>query len=136
MSLFVGDSGIGSAAFVVGLETVGASVHVVGYFKFFLDMVFELLYATGLFVPLGEVVDVSLVESGDEAAYHGTEHVCHEPCKAVSHNLGGLWGEGSGRRFSHNGRELLSSNGESWGGGGGRFLVGRFDGHGRAGGRS
>ena len=115
---------------VVHLKAVWAGVQVIGYFKFFLDSVFELLYMAGLFVSFGEVIDVPFLEGDDETTYHGAEHVCCEPCKAVSHDLSRSQGEGSGWHLSHNGQVLLCSNGEGWGGGTGRSLIRQFDRHG------
>ena len=103
MPFFVGDLGVGGVVLVIGLKAIRASVYVIGYFELFFDMVFKFLYVAGLFVLFGEVVDVPLTEGGDKATYHGVEHIHCEPCKAVSCNLGGSWGEGSRRCLSHNG---------------------------------
>ena len=88
VSLFVWDLGIGCAMLIVGLKAVGASVHVMGYFKFFLNAVFELLDMGCLFVLFCKVINIPLAEGGHETVYDGPKHVSHEPCKAVSCNLG------------------------------------------------
>ena len=91
IAVFVRDSGIGGAAVVIGLEPVGAGVHVVRYFELLLDTVFKFLDAGSFLVLFSEVFDISLPEGGHQAAYNGSEHVCGEFCKLFSTNLGRAW---------------------------------------------
>ena len=91
VAIFVRDSGVGGTAVVVGLEAVGAGMHVIRYFKFFLDTVFKFLDASSFLVLFSKVFEIPLPEGGHQAAYNGSEHVCGESCKLFSAYLGRTW---------------------------------------------
>ena len=87
-AIFVGNSGIGGAAVVIGFEPFRTGVHVVRYFELLFESVFELLDAGLLLVFLGESFNVSFLKGGHQASYDGPKHVSGESIELVGTGLG------------------------------------------------
>ena len=88
---FVGDSGVGSAAVVVGFEPIGTGVHVIQYLELLPDMVFKILDAGSFLVLFSEVANISFLEGGHQATYDASEHIHGKSCKLFSTHRGGAW---------------------------------------------